>query len=155
VDSENPDSNRPITVTDIEGLRSDVKVLAGEASFLREYGYRNRLLIRLAFLSLIFDIGLTGWVIFNTIHASDIGNSANKAVAAAVKNQETQYASCLATNKVRDDARSLWEYVISTNEVQIKTLPADQQAQEQQIIKVFEAKVNSTYAQQNCSPSSS
>lgn len=138
------DQNRAAAIAAADRLTNSVSDLGTEMKELRNYGRRNRLLIRALVASMVFDavlsIGL-GWI---GVTAHNASNKAVAATAASKVNANNQRQSCLNGNDSRAVQLELWTYIF--------TLPAGQGQTPEQVERIAEFRkyINTVFAQRDC-----
>jgi hypothetical protein len=133
-DAELVDAVRGMTV-ELAGLRTDTQEL-------RSYGTRNRRLIRIVAVSLIFDVLLSLGLGFAVHHAQEASDRAGRAASATV-------VTCRSSNEARAVQTDLWDYIFTQFAQSIDQSPAESAERAVNIAK-FKAYIATAFAQKDC-----
>lgn len=119
--------------------------LSADIKSLRTFGLRNRAMIYgLVGVSAVVVAVLVGVIVlfFRVDHNAA---AARRASSEAAQAQRAQVTTCLASNDSRKLTRQLWGYILTES---AKGSPAAQRPQ----IRQFQAYVDKTFADRDCSP---
>lgn len=101
------DLEKPAAVVAAERMTESMETLVTEMRVLRIYGKRNRHLIWMLSLALVFNLVLAVAVGYVGVTAHQASDRATKAVA-------NQRATCLSSNEARKAQVDLWHFVLAT-----------------------------------------
>lgn len=126
-------------------LEESMGDLTGEIGALRNYGHRNRSLIRWLAVSLCLDVILSVALGIVALQANSASNRATEATSQAVQNKANARITCEVANASRAAQISLWIYVLDASD-QNPELTASQRAQ----LKGLRTYVGQVFAQRDC-----
>lgn len=135
---------RETTLAAAARLEESMAGLGSELKATREYGHRNRHLIWVLAVSLVFDIIMSVLFAFVAVQASNASDRATKATSAAAQNRQNARVSCIAGNEARAAQVNLWTYVLDLSE------RPNQTPDQTKRIDDFRKYIHIVFAQRDC-----
>jgi hypothetical protein len=124
-----------------ERLDTSMNDLAGEVNGLRMYGQRNRHMIWVLVVSIVFSLGMGGVAINASLQAKS-------ATSQAARNAENAKITCVTGNESRALQTQLWTYVLD-----LSSESPDLTALQKKRIAAFRGYIAIVYAPRDCNTS--
>lgn len=138
------DANRDDPLATAQALTGALETLSDRLEAVTEtqaeqvaYGRRNRRLIWLTIVSLVFSVLLTVGLTVTAVRLNDTNDKADR-------NRERQISTCVSTNEARANNKRLWDYLLKLPPTTPRT---DAQVEQ---LAAFKAFVDQTFAPRDC-----